>query len=398
MILGRKTVAKLTQPAGKSETIFFDSDIGGLGVRIRSGGSRSWIFQYDNAAGRTRRITLGKVSAVDATKARQVASELHAKVRLGQDPAAVKAESKARAAETFGASVRPFLQWQHARVRPSTLRHLERHLLINLAPLHSLPINQVDRRAIAAQLARMNGSPVQANRTRSTLTSFLNWAMREGLIDSNPALATNKYPERSRDRVLTNAELQKLWLALPEGDFGEILKILILTGAREREIADLHWDEINLEKGIIELPPHRTKNRRRHVIPTSGAVRAILEGREQGGFVFGISGQSGFSGWSRCKERLDEAIKIPDWTIHDLRRSAATHMAEIGIQPHIIEAVLNHVSGHKGGVAGIYNRAGYEAEKTTALNRWAEHVAAIVEGRDSNVTPLRAASFENPTK
>src|SRR5262249_29069293 len=196
---------------------------------------------------------------------------------------------EAGAAEASGAAVRPFLQWQRTRVRPSTLRHLERHLLINLAPLHSLPINKVDRRAIAAQLARMNGSPVQANRTRSTLTSFLNWCLREGLIDNNPALATNKYPEQPRDRVLTSAELRTLWLALPEGDFGDIVKILILTGAREREISDLHWDEINFEKGVIELPPHRVKNRRRHTIPISNTVRAILKGREQNGFVFGLS-------------------------------------------------------------------------------------------------------------
>src|SRR5262249_44815133 len=120
----------------------------------------------------------------------------------------------------------------------------------------------------------------------------------------------------------------------------------------------------------------------------------ILERREQNGcdFVFGASGSSGFSGWSRCRERLDEALGIPPWTIHDLRRSAATHMAEIGIEPHIVEAILNHVSGHKGGVAGIYNRAAYETKKVTALARWAKHVAAIVEGRESNVTSLRGVS------
>jgi integrase len=393
MKLGRGAIATLHLPRGRSEITHFDSDIGGFGIRIRKSGSRSWVFQYD-FAGKTKRITLGKVSAIDASKARAIASELHAKVRLGQDPAAAKAESEARAAETFGAAVKPYLQWQRARVRPSTLRHLERHLLVNLAPLQSLPINKVDRRAIAAQLARMTGSPVQANRTRSTLTSFLNWAMREGLIDSNPALATNKYPERPRERVLTNAELRTLWLALPESDFGDIVKILVLTGQRAREIADLQWSEVAFDKGIIELPPHRTKNRRRHTIPMSAMVRAILQAREQNGgtFVFGRSGLNGFSGWSRCKERLDDALRIPDWTIHDLRRVFATGAAEIGIQPHIIEAVLNHVSGHKSGVAGVYNRAAYEAEKATALSRWAEHVAAIIEDRDSNVMSLRGVS------
>ena len=112
----------------------------------------------------------------------------------------------------------------------------------------------------------------------------------------------------------------------------------------------------------------------------SAMVRAILQSREQnaGTFVFGRSGLSGFSGWSRCKERLDDALKIPDWTIHDLRRVFATGAAEIGIQPHIIEAVLNHISGHKGGIAGIYNRASYAKEKAEALARWDEHIRSIV--------------------
>jgi integrase len=387
-----KNVATLDLPKGKSEFTHFDSDIGGFGLRIRKSGSKSFVFQYD-FAGRTKRITIGAVSAIDPTKARQIASELHARVRLGEDVAAIKADSQARAGETFGAAIKPYLQWQHARVRASSLRHLERHLLVNLKALHHLPLAQVDRRAIASQLTRMAESPSQANRTRSTLTSFLNWAMREGLIDSNPAIATNKYPEQARDRVLTNAELRALWLALPEGDFGDIVRILILTGQRAREISDLQWNECNFDKGVIELPPARTKNRRKHSIPMSNAVRAILQAREQdGAFVFGRSGSSGFSGWSRCKERLDQALGIPDWSLHDLRRSFATGAAEIGIQPHIIEAVLNHVSGHKGGVAGIYNRAAYETEKATALNRWASHVAAIIEGRDSNVTALRGAS------
>jgi integrase len=392
MKLSRAAIANLNLPTGRSEATFFDSDIGGFGIRIRQSGGRSWIYQFDNSAGRTRRITIGKVAAIDASKARAIASELHARVRLGEDPAATKAESKARTAETFGELIKPYLQWQRARVRLSSLRHIERHLLNNLAPLHSLPINQVDRRTIAAQLKRMVTSPVQANRTRSSLTGFLNWCLREGLVDTNQALATNKNAEHARDRVLSAAELRDLWLALPEGDFGDIIKILVLTGARAREISDLQWAEINFEKNVIDLPAHRVKNRRKHVIPMSGAVRAIFEAREQhGGFVFGTSGASGFSGWSKCKGRLDEALKIPAWTIHDLRRSAATHMAEIGIQPHIIEAVLNHISGHKGGIAGVYNRATYETEKATALTRWAEQVAAIVEERKSKVTPLKRA-------
>jgi integrase len=391
--LSKTNIANLHLPRGRSEISYFDSDIGGFGIRIRKSGARSWVFQYDNAVGKTRRITIGSVSAIDPAKARTIASQLHSRVRLGEDVATVKAESAARAAETFGAVLPLYLAWHRPRVRPSTFRHTERHLVHNLSALHSLPVGQIDRRAISTQLKRMASSPVQANRTRSSLSAFLNWCLREGLVETNAALATNKNNEESRDRVLSNAELRAVWLALPEGDFGDIVKILMLTGQRASEIADLRWSEVNFEKGVIELPPHRVKNRRKHTIPMSGAVRAILGVREQTGtFVFGRSGTSGFSGWSRCRERLYEELGFSDWVPHDLRRSAATGMAEIGIQPHIIEAVLNHISGHKGGIAGVYNHAAYEAEKTTALNRWAAHVAAVVEGRDSNVKSLRGVS------
>ena len=122
-------------------------------------------------------------------------------------------------------------------------------------------------------------------------------------------------------------------------------------------------------------------------------VRSILEARPQNGreFVFGVGQKRGFTGWSRAKANLDEVVKIPNWRIHDLRRVCSTGMNEIGIPPWIVEAVLNHLSGQST-VSRTYNRALFEAEKATALNRWASHVAAIVEGRDSNVTSLRGVS------
>jgi integrase len=263
---------------------------------------------------------------------------------------------------------------------------------LNLRPLHGLNLASLDRRAIAAQLARItieNGA-VHANRVRTSLNKFLNWCCGEGLTETNPTAFTNQNPERPRDRVLTDSELTTIWKALPDGDYGDILKLLILTGQRRQEIARLQWSEINFEHDIIALPGTRTKNHRAHFVPITAAVRGILEARRNNGreLVFGM-GQGAFGGWTRCKARLDAAAKIAPWVVHDIRRSVATGMANLGILPHVIEATLNHISGHKGGVAGIYNRAAYEAEKTTALNRWAEHIAAIVEGRDSNVTPLR---------
>jgi len=388
--LTKTTVAALTLPRRKSELLVFDADLPGFGVRLREGGSKTWVFQY-KLGSKHRRITLGRVSALEPAAAREQASKLHAQVRLGQDPAGARAESRARADETFGACIRLFLGWQRGRVK--SFRDIERHLVRNLAALHNLPLAKVDQRTIAAQLAHISarGSPIQANRTRASLSKFFSWACGEGLAENNPAALTNKNPEESRDRVLSHKELKQIWAALPDGDYGVIIKLLILTGQRASEISDLKWDEVDFESDVISLSASRTKNKRPHRIPISNMVRSILEAhpRTSRDHVFGVGDQRGFSGWSRAKTNLDETVRIPSWRIHDIRRSAATHMGDIGIQPHIIEAVLNHVSGHKGGVAGIYNRAAYESEKATALSRWAERVAAIVEGRESSVTPLR---------
>lgn len=388
-------MAGLTVPKHKKEIVVFDDAIPGFGVRKRHHkNSAAYLFQYKIGA-KQRRMSLGKCSAIDCDTARKHAEKLYARVKLGEDPAGAKAESRGRAAETFGHCVETYLAWQRPQVRLKTFADIERHLTRNLAALHGLHISNVDKRAIAGQLSRLAASaPVQANRTRASLSRFFNWAAGEGLVETNVAQLTNKTEERKpRDRHLSEAEIRALWQTLPQGDFGDILKILLLSGQREREISELRWEEIDFERSIIELPPHRTKNHRRHIVPVSAPVRTILKAHphEDRALVFG-NGAGGFSGWSKAKRRLDAVLKIPEWRIHDLRRTAATGMAGLGVQPHIIEAVLNHVSGHKSGVAGIYNRATYESEKATALAIWADHVVSIIEGRKSKVTALRKSS------
>src|SRR5262245_37952372 len=324
--LTESTVTKLKLPSRKSEIIVFDDHVAGLGLRLREGGSRTWIYQFKIGA-RQRRISLGKFPAMPPVIARKTAAKFQAEVRLGNDPAAVKAEKQVRATETFGAIARNYLERRRGQVRASTLLEIERHLQRNLAPLHDMPLATIDRRTIANQLARItNAAPVQSNRTRSTLSAFLTWAAREGLIETNAAAFTNKNAETSRDRTLTSGELAKIWRALPAGsDYGDILKLLILTGQRATEIADLRWNEIDFEREVIELPPWRVKNNTRHIVPMSPMVCAILKARPQNGreFVFG-TGQGGFSGWSHSKARLDAALKIePPWVIHDIRRGVA---------------------------------------------------------------------------
>ena len=237
---------------------------------------------------------------------------------------------------------------------------------MNLRALHDIRIDKLDRRAIAAELGRFatERGPVQANRTRASVVKFLNWCAGEGYIDSNPAQLINKNPERPRDRLLSMDELAHIWRALPAGDFGDILRLLTLLGQRRDEIAQLDWKEVDLGRGVIALPASKMKNRRPHVVHLGPTAVAILQTRDRGErpLVFG-TGHGGFSGWSQSKARLD--AKLSNSSLGSSMTSAAryaTHMNEIGVTPHIVEAVLGHVSGSRGGVAGVYNLAAYEPE------------------------------------
>ena len=174
--------------------------------------------------------------------------------------------------------------------------------------------------------------------------------------------------------MLTQGELATIWRNLPQGRFGDIVRLLILTGQRRNEIGGLRLTEIDFDRGLIVLPPARTKNKRQHELPLSPQASAILRRATEHNGTYklrtkandiGVFGVNGFpsGGWSGSKVSLDRRIGLSQpWRLHDLRRTAATMMAELGVLPHIIEAILNHVSGHKSGVAGIYNRARYEGE------------------------------------
>ena len=388
-----KTTDALRLAPGERDKIWFDDDIAGWGLRIREGGKRVWIFQYA-VGGRTRRLTFGAYPAMSVTTARAQAEQLHAQTKLGRDPAREKADAKARARETFEHCLSLYLHHRRAqgKLRATTLSETERHLNANLRALHDIGINQLDRRAFAAELSRFatERGPVQANRTRASVIKFLNWCAGEGYIDSNPAQLINKNPERPRDRLLSMDELAQIWRALPAGDFGDILRLLALLGQRRDEIAQLDWKEVDLGRGVIALPASKMKNRRPHVVHLGPTAVAILQARDRGErpLVFG-TGHGGFSGWSQSKARLDAKLELAPWVIHDLRRAVSTHMNEIGVMPHIVEAVLGHVSGSRGGVAGIYNLATYEGDKRAAMLRWDAHLMAAIEGRDTNIAPFK---------
>jgi integrase len=376
-----------------------DAVVQGFGVRRQKDGAYYYLRYRRNGVQYMRSIGRhGSPWTPDTARAK--AKQLLGLAVGGDDPFA-----KPVPAEAFGAEVERYLRKQQAALKPRTYVELERHLSRDCAALARLRLTEIDQRTIALRLAEVEtaSGPTARNRVRSSLSAFFNWAVREGLLDTNPVIGTARADERgSRDRVLTQAELAELWAALPQGDFGEIVRLLALTGQRREEIGALRWAEVDLGRGMIVLAPERTKNLRQHEVPLSAQARAILERqrkRKGRDFVFGV-GEAGFSGWSKSKERLDQTLlakrrerdrkakPLPSWRIHDLRRTAATGMAELGVQPHIIEAVLNHVSGHKAGVAGVYNRARYESEMRYALKKWADHVEALIVGPRKQPIPI----------
>jgi integrase len=406
MKLTQRTVAALTLPPGKADAIYFDDALPSFGIRLRERGSRMFVVCYRIGA-KQRRITLGSTAILKVDAARGKAAELLAAVRLGRDPASEKAEARARAGDTFEAAIRRYLIRQKERLRPRSYSAAEFYLLTHFGPLHPLPVAGINRRTIAERLSEIatSSGPSAADRARATLSAFFAWALREGLVEANPVVATNRHaPAKGRERVLTDTELAEVWHAAGDGPYGTILKLLILTGQRREEIGAVRWSETDFAARLIRLPSERTKNGRPHDVPLAEPAMRLLQAIprriSQPDFVFGTS-STGFCGYSISKAALDERIAavrlaagtapmIP-WTLHDLRRSVATGMGEsLGVAPHVVEAILNHVSGHKKGVAGVYNRATYEKEKRAALAMWADHLLATVEGCADKIVPLRA--------
>jgi len=416
------TTISSAQLAGKSERIFFDDELPGFGLRIREGGSRTFIYQYQLGT-KQRRMSLGVATETNVNSIRKIAEKLHARVRLGEDPATTKAQTKAAAVHTFKAVAEEYLQHHKPGWRPRTYVNTARNLLSYAKALHQLQLGKIIRADIAAvhaSVTRSAGAP-SANRVRASLSGLFTWAIENGRVESNPVINSPRHEEASRDRVLTPVELRLIWNSLEDNDYGAIIKLVALTGQRPGEIAGLRWSQIHNESIVLEGGDATggTKNHRDHVIPLSEPAKQIIASqkrRDGRDLAFG-RGENKFSGWMNCKQRINDRItaatgRIPkDWRPHDLRRTFSTligggldeHDLEkltgrdrklasgLGIAPHVVEAILNHISGHKSGVAGTYNRSTYAAEKRRALEQWTQHLLDIVEDRDSVILPLKRA-------
>jgi integrase len=422
MKLTAANVRTLAVPEGRSEKVFFDEDVKGFGLRVKPSGARSYVMCWKVKAlggkNEHRRVTIGTITDIDFGKAKEKAKTIKARVRLGEDPATEIQTAKLDAAQTFEATVGQFLDMERARYRARSFKQVARHLTKDASDLNKKQVAKITKQDIAAVIEKvgMNSGAAAANHVRSSISAFYSWAMEKAHVDANPVIGTKKNKLQSRDRVLTPAEFRIIWNALADDDYGSIMKLLALTGQRESEIGGLSWSEI-YDAEII-LPENRTKNGRPHVVPLAPSAVQIIESRERRGdcdFIFG-QGKAGFSNWSKSKRRLDERITeanggkaVAPWRLHDLRRSFATYAGGglpehefkklptrdkelargLDILPHVVEAILNHVSGYKAGVAGTYNRSTYAKEKRTALDQWATHLELIVTSDADNVTPLR---------
>jgi integrase len=237
--------------------------------------------------------------------------------------------------------------------------------------------------------------PAVARLTFATLRKLFRWAVSRGDLERSPLEGVEAPPAiPPRDRVLSDRELAVICEASTGiGEpFASFYQILLLTGQRREEVASMQWDELEQDTATWMLPGSRTKNAQPHLVPLSQQVLHNLDHLAGGlnwprsGLVFSTNGKTAISGFSKAKRRLDEAVKAlagggeshaQPWRVHDLRRTVATGLQRLGVRFEVTEAVLNHVSGSRSGVAGVYQRHDWKAEKRAALDAWGAHVESL---------------------
>jgi integrase len=400
-------IKKLTllpdDPDGK---VFFDDKMSGLGVRLYRSGRKTWLYQF-RLAGRSYKYEIGSTEKVLASKARIDAKVAAGHVANKVNPLDLRRQAEEKHKDEFGELVDEYLKEKlhpiklnKKPMRPRSYAEVKRHLEDHCSPFKHRPIRSITQRDVASlykKIAKDNG-PGAASHTWSTLRAFFHWAMRQGAVDNNvAALYDGGGVGEQRKRTLSDAEIAIVWKACNADQFGDIVKLLILTGARRDEVGHMPLSELDLESKEWLLPPERSKNGSEHLFTLSDSAVDILtkavETREA--FVFGHGKERGFSGWSKAKKAFDKRIAdagqtVEHFTLHDLRRTFASGLQRLKIEPHIVEACLNHTPPK---LERNYQTYRYAAEKRAALARWATHVDAVVNGKTiDNVVPMEKAS------
>ncbi len=392
-----KSIDALPPATGKRYEVH-DALLPGLHVRVSATGGK--VFGVSRRVnGLMKRIRIGAYPIMSLADAREKARDILRDIELGQYASSPVAEPAPRL--TLGEVVPQFIEL-YSKPRNRDWRGTER-VLQKFSPLFSRPIDQIKRADIVRVLDTIiaDGAPTRANRALAAIKKLMNWCVDRAMIETSP-VASLRPPtkEVARDRVLTDDELIAIYDAgACEGfPFAQFTQLLILTGQRRGEVAGMRWSELDLDKGIWTLPAKRAKNATSHIIPLTPLAIFILKSVPRfldSDLVFTTTGTSPISGFGRLKERLDVAVGLDaeDWRFHDLRRTMATNMAIMRVQPHIIEAVLNHKTGIVSGVAATYNRHAYLDEKREALELWADHVEKITTSNENAVKPDQQKTF-----
>jgi len=408
---------------GERDQFLWDETLAGFGLKVTPAGGKVYVFQYRIArpgeAERSApsRYTIGKHGALTPDQARRRAKELAALVEHGTDPRELEADARATKEEAarqarergrlegelaFSRMADLWLdhyETEKAR-RPASVRLARLVVTNHLKPaLASKALPHIGRANLQSVI---DAIPLRQKGMRRAVFAYASvlfgWAVKRGDMPANP-LATMQKPEapKARERVLDDHELASVWMATaPLGDpFGAFVRLLILTGQRRSEVAGLAWSELDRGTATWTLPAARAKNDAAHIIPLSADAVRELDTLAKGdtwpkaGLVLTTTGKTPISGMSKAKLALDAAVAkvrdgdpLSDWRIHDLRRTLATGLQRLGVRFEVTEAVLNHVSGAKGGVAGIYQRRDWKEEKRSALDAWARHLALILEPAD----------------
>jgi integrase len=410
-----KLVAALNCPAGRKDALFFDGELRGFGLRVTSAGTRTFIFQYRAPTG-VRRMPIGTFGTeLTTAQARAKAERLRGEIRDGRDPvaertatreAAIAANAAAKAAAAEVAfTVRELLKvWDEkhlSTMRESYRQDAKSRLNLHLVGMLDRPASSITRAEVVRQLDRIAAAagPTTARRVMGYARSAWGWTRKRGAIAGNPFEDLPSLGrEVSRDRVLDAAEIGAIWNAAGElgGVHGGFARFLLLTLCRREEAARMTWGELSADGSRWTLPAERAKNRSAHVVQLAPAARAVIDAVPKikgNDLVFAVSEKKGLSAFSFIAKRLGQPDGDNAWRLHDFRRTGVTVLAGMGFPPHICDKLLNHVGGTINGVAAVYQRQEFLAERKAALEAWAAYVIACAEGRHAatNVVPIRAA-------
>jgi integrase len=373
-------------PTPKSDVVYWDAGYPGFGVKVTPKGRKVFIVLYrtGGAGSRLRKYTIGPYGRVTLHQARVAAQKVFAAKLDGRDPAAEKRAAKRRiVADRVEDLLEAFIAQRLSQNRSGgeIARLLRREIGKTWA---GRSIHEITKRDVVEVVTAIEqrGAPVAANKALKAIKTFLRWCVGRAVLDQSPAEGVPlPSKEAARDRVLDDDELAHVILAARKvgGPYGGIVELLALTGQRREEVARLQGEELDLARRVWTLPKSRTKNAKAHVVHLSEQSMVVLKrAGQRGPYVFSLLGTKPFQQFSRAKRRLDQLSGVTGWRLHDLRRTCVSGMARLGIAPHVADKILNHQSGTISGVAAVYQRHEFLAERQEALERWATHVARIV--------------------